>query len=51
MMSSFAQLLAKRYKEHLDVDASGFIDYIVDGAARMQRLINDLLSYSRVGDG
>jgi len=49
MMASFAQLLAKRYKEHLDADANEFIDYIVDGAARMQRLINDLLSYSRVG--
>jgi two-component system, chemotaxis family, sensor kinase Cph1 len=49
MMASFAQLLAKRYKEQLDADANEFIDYIVDGAARMQRLINDLLSYSRVG--
>jgi chemotaxis family two-component system sensor kinase Cph1 len=49
MMASFAQLLAMRYKEHLDADANEFIDYIVDGAARMQRLINDLLSYSRIG--
>ena len=48
MMASFAQLLAKRYKEQLDADADEFIDYIVEGAARMQRLINDLLSYSRV---
>jgi chemotaxis family two-component system sensor kinase Cph1 len=49
MMASFAQLLAKRYKDELDADADEFIDYIADGAARMQRLINDLLSYSRVG--
>ena len=49
MVASFAQLLAERYKEQLDADANEFIDYIVDGAARMQRLINDLLSYSRVG--
>jgi PAS domain S-box-containing protein len=49
MMASFAQLLAKRYQAQLDADAHEFIDYIVDGAARMQRLINDLLSYSRVG--
>jgi PAS domain S-box-containing protein len=48
MMASFAQLLAKRYKDQIDADADEFIDYIVDGAARMQRLINDLLSYSRV---
>jgi PAS domain S-box-containing protein len=46
MMASFAQLLAKRHKDQIDADE--FIDYIVDGAARMQRLINDLLSYSRV---
>jgi PAS domain S-box-containing protein len=49
MMGSFAQLLAKRYKGQLGADADDFIAYIVDGAARMQRLINDLLSYSRVG--
>jgi len=49
MMASFAQLLAERYKGELGSEADEFIDYIVDGAARMQRLINDLLSYSRVG--
>jgi chemotaxis family two-component system sensor kinase Cph1 len=49
MMASFAQLIAKRYRDKLDPDADEFIDYIVEGAARMQRLINDLLNYSRVG--
>ena len=48
MMASFAQLLAKRYKDRLDADADEFIGYIVEGAARMRRLINDILTYSRV---
>lgn len=49
MMASFTQLLAKRYKGRLDADADDFIAYIVDGSIRMQRLINDLLAYSRLG--
>ncbi len=49
MISSYTQLLAKRYKDQLDNDANEFINYAVDGANRMQVLINDLLSYSRVG--
>ncbi|MBI5042859.1 MAG: GHKL domain-containing protein [Nitrospirae bacterium] len=48
MVSSFTQLLSKRYKDKLDTDASEFISYAVEGANRMQRLINNLLSYSRI---
>ncbi len=46
--SSFAQLLARRYREKLDDDADDFIDYILDANRRMKQLIQDLLSYSRV---
>lgn len=48
MISSYTELLQKRYQGELDADADVFIGFVVDGAKRMQRLLEDLLKYSRV---
>ena len=47
-IGSFTELLARKYQDKLDDKAGTYIGYIVDGAHRMQILINDLLSFSRV---
>ena len=49
MVSSYTQLVLRRYGDRLDGDAREFMNYVVEGAARMKQLIEDLLAYSRVG--
>jgi light-regulated signal transduction histidine kinase (bacteriophytochrome) len=48
-VTSFVQLIQQRYQGQLDDRADQYIEFAVDGATRMQRLINDLLAFSRVG--
>ncbi|XGV97133.1 MAG: PAS domain-containing protein [Leptolyngbya sp. BL-A-14] len=48
-ITSYTQLFAKRYQGQIDEKADKYIHYVIDGAARMQQLIQDLLAYSRVG--
>ena len=49
MVATYTQLLAERYQGKLDESADKYIHYAVDGALRMQRLVHDLLAFSRVG--
>ena len=49
MVASYTQLLAQRFEGQLDDKGKKYIRYVVDGAFRMQALINDLLAFSRVG--
>ncbi len=49
MVACYTELLRERYRTRLDSDADEFIDYAVQGAVRMQRLLADLLDYARVG--
>jgi len=48
MVASFTELLARKYRGKLDADADEYIGFAVDGAKRMQVLVDDLLQYSRI---
>ncbi|HMJ02593.1 MAG TPA: ATP-binding protein, partial [Conexibacter sp.] len=50
-VASFCQLIEQRYGDQLDERGRQYVDFAVDGAKRMQQLINDLLAFSRVGRG
>lgn len=49
MVASFVQLLERRYRGKLDGEADEYIAFAVEGAARMKRLLNDLLAFCRAG--
>ncbi|MGB8233266.1 MAG: ATP-binding protein, partial [Methanobacterium sp.] len=49
MITSFLQLLKRRYANELDDDANDFINYAVEGAKRLDMMINDLLEFSKIG--
>jgi len=49
MITSYLQLLQRRYQDQIDADANEFIDFAVEGALRLRQLINGLLAYSRIG--
>jgi light-regulated signal transduction histidine kinase (bacteriophytochrome) len=49
MISSYTQLLQRRYGERFEPEAKEFMAFVVDGATRMKQLIEDILAYSRVG--
>lgn len=49
MVSTYVQLLSRRYRRQLDADAERYIGYAVHGAVRMQELIQELLAYARLG--
>ena len=49
MVASYCQLIAERYGGRLDPKADRFLEFAVEGATRMQRMIDDLLEYSRIG--
>ena len=48
MITSFLQLLERRYKDNLDQDANDFIGYAINGAKRLDAMTNDLLKYSKI---
>jgi light-regulated signal transduction histidine kinase (bacteriophytochrome) len=48
-VNSYAQLITRKYQGNLDAKADKYLGYIMEGATRMQQLINDLLAFSRVG--
>jgi signal transduction histidine kinase len=49
MVATYTELLAERYQGKLDANADKYIHYAMDGARRMQKLVHDLLAFSRVG--